>query len=92
MHDNNFKLHIQNEKELQLTINGIEVEEYLKNTFNHLHIVKGEVSFVHEFGEQIGQIEIDSNEMKCLKGDYYILCNAFYLPRILSFMKAFSPI
>ena len=50
-------------------------EEYLKRNFEHLIIIRGEVPFMHEFGDYIGHIEIESKEIKSIKGDYYILCN-----------------
>ena len=60
---------------MQILIKDEDLEQHLIKNYEHLTLIKGDVPYIHEFGENIGQIEIESKEIKSIKGDSYIICN-----------------
>ena len=49
--------------------------------------------FIHPFGDYIGHCEVeDCPQMKSMKADYYVLCNTFFLPLMLRYIKQTMPL
>ena len=67
------------------------IEDFMNEP--NLTIVKGQVRFIHPFGEYIGHCEIeDCSFMKSMKADYYVLCNTFFLPVMMRYIKLNFPL
>ena len=59
-----------------LAVDAEPLETYLNQ--DSFVKVDGKITHMHGFGDMIGQSEIDSQFMKSLKGDVYILTTGLY--------------
>ena len=76
-------------KDHQMYVQDVELKRWLGSQ-SGVCLVEGKMTTIHGFGDNIGQVEVDSNEMKCLKGDLYILSSGRHTLSALSniFIKA----
>ncbi len=42
-------------------------------------VIKGDVPFIHAFGDTIGSCEVDSKGLKSIKAEYYVMCSTYHM-------------
>ena len=72
------------------TATAVNLRSILSDTMT---VHKGQVRFIHPFGFYIGHCEVeDCPAMKSMRGDYYVLCNTFFLPLMMRYIKQTMPL
>lgn len=81
------------ENQLKLQVEGSEPVTLNSVISETVNVHKGQVRFIHPFGDYIGHCEVeDCPQMKSMKADYYVLCNTFFLPLMLRYIKQTMPL
>ena len=68
------------------------MKKYIQNNCTNVTIIKGYTSFLHGFGKEIGQCEIESQQLKSLKADIYVMCNTKFVLPMLSYIRHSIPL
>jgi hypothetical protein len=79
---------IENGELLIKSLDGLK--HPLTSLINEANIttVNGQARFIHPFGEYIGHCELeDCATMKSVKADYYVICNSYFLPVFMRYIK-----
>lgn len=78
--------------QLKLVIKGEDAETYIKTHLKNVVVIEGDVTFIHKFGDSVGEAEIESRELKQMKADIYVACNSYYILQMLRYIKTYGAI
>lgn len=86
------KLIQNNQDQAQLLINDADAETLIRQQFKNVALVHGDTTLIFNFGLKIGDVEIESKDVKQLRADVHVVCSTFYLTQMLSYVKIHAPI
>lgn len=76
----------------QMRVELLSYLKYVKKNSEMLQIADGRTYTMHGFGAKVGQCEIDSDELKSIKGDIYVLNSGMHILQILSALAIKAPV